>query len=65
MKLPFLALAAVFAAGATTWLASSTTPAPAASIEYTFREAPLNSLGVKSFSELRGRPVLVEFWGKN
>ncbi|QDV05509.1 hypothetical protein Poly30_10070 [Planctomycetes bacterium Poly30] len=30
---------------------------------YSFREAPLNSMGIKSLSELRGRPVLVEFWG--
>ncbi|MEL6430879.1 MAG: hypothetical protein AAFZ87_04810 [Planctomycetota bacterium] len=32
-------------------------------IDYDFAQSPLNSLGIKSFSELRGRPVLVEFWG--
>ena len=30
---------------------------------YTFREAPVNAMGVKSLSDLRGKPVLVEFWG--
>jgi hypothetical protein len=30
---------------------------------YTFREAPVNSMGVKSLKDLRGKPVLVEFWG--
>ena len=30
---------------------------------YSFREAPANSMGVKSLEELKGRPVLVEFWG--
>ena len=30
---------------------------------YSFREAPVNSMGVKSLQELKGRPVLVEFWG--
>ena len=30
---------------------------------YTFRAPPLNSLGVKSLAELRGKPVLIDFWG--
>jgi len=30
---------------------------------YNFRNAPLGSLGVKGFEELRGKPVLVDFWG--
>ena len=30
---------------------------------YTFREAPVNSMGVMSLEALRGKPVLVEFWG--
>lgn len=33
--------------------------------EYTFREAPVNSMGVMSLEALRGKPVLVEFWGPN
>ncbi len=31
---------------------------------YTFRSFPVNSLGAKSLADLRGRPVLVEFWGR-
>ena len=30
---------------------------------YTFRESLLNGRGVQSLEDLRGRPVLVEFWG--
>lgn len=48
-----------------------TGPAPAALGElrvgerasYTFRTPPLNSAGIKSLDELRGRPVLIDFWG--
>lgn len=31
--------------------------------DHTFREAPVNAMGVKSLGDLRGRPVLVDFWG--
>jgi hypothetical protein len=31
---------------------------------YTFRSLPVNSLGAKSLADLRGRPVLVELWGR-
>ena len=31
--------------------------------EYKFRKAPVNALGVTSLSDLRGKPVLVDFWG--
>lgn len=34
-------------------------------VNYSFREAPLNSLGIKSLAELRGKPVVIDFWGKN
>jgi hypothetical protein len=30
---------------------------------YTFREAPVHSRGVRSLSDLRGKPVLIDFWG--
>ena len=30
---------------------------------YSFSDAPLNSMGVKSLEALRGKPVLIEFWG--
>ena len=32
-------------------------------VEYKFRQAPVNALGVTSFADLRGKPVLVDFWG--
>ena len=30
---------------------------------YSFRSAPTNSMGIKSLEELKGKPVLIEFWG--
>ena len=30
---------------------------------HTFRSAPAGGLGVQSLQDLRGKPVLVEFWG--
>jgi hypothetical protein len=30
---------------------------------HTFRAPPVNSMGVKSLAELRGKPVLIDFWG--
>jgi hypothetical protein len=33
--------------------------------EYTFRSEVQNGMGVKSLADLRGKPVLVEFWGIN
>ncbi|MFT5735462.1 MAG: hypothetical protein ACJA2W_003611 [Planctomycetota bacterium] len=30
---------------------------------YSFRSAPTNSMGIKSLAELKGKPVLIEFWG--
>lgn len=42
------------------------TPSPRGGDEgtrYAFREAPVNSLGVKGMAELRGKPVLIDFWG--
>ena len=40
-------------------------PAPVLGEEssYTFRDPPVNSEGVKSLADLRGRPVVLEFWG--
>ena len=32
-------------------------------VDYTFRSAPVNAMGIKGLDELRGKPVLVEFWG--
>ena len=30
---------------------------------YRFQKAPVNSMRVKSMAELRGKPVLIDFWG--
>jgi hypothetical protein len=32
-------------------------------ITYTFQQPMANGQGVKSFADLQGKPVLVEFWG--
>lgn len=33
--------------------------------DYTFRAPIQNGMGAKSLADLRGKPVLVEFWGIN
>jgi hypothetical protein len=53
---------------AAAWLsAAALVPATsdAVPVDYSFHEAPLNSLGVRSMAELRGKPVVIDFWGKN
>lgn len=56
--------AAAAAAGALGQERKSSDPVnPGDVIDFEFAQAPVNSVGLKSFSELRGRPVLVEFWG--
>ena len=66
MKFPFLTLAAAacILAGSA-WLSSSALSEQGATVEYSFQEAPLNSLGIKSMAELRGKPIVIDFWGKN
>lgn len=32
-------------------------------VSYTFRDPMLNSMGVTKLEDLRGKPVIVEFWG--
>jgi len=34
-------------------------------VQYKFREAAFNGPGLKSMQDLRGAPVLIEFWGHN
>ncbi len=41
---------------------SATSAAP---VEYKFREAPVNSLGIQNLADLRGKPVVIDFWGRN
>ena len=40
-----------------------TAPIGSDGTSYRFREAPVNSMGVKSMADLRGKPVLIDFWG--
>jgi len=50
-------------------LTVASAPAPVAGVKvgdlvsHQFREAPLNAGSVKSLQDLRGTPVLIEFWG--
>jgi len=32
-------------------------------VDYKFRSPLVNAMGVTSFADLRGKPVLVDFWG--
>ncbi len=38
-------------------------PAAADTVGTKFRVAPVNALGITGFPDLRGKPVLVDFWG--
>jgi hypothetical protein len=58
MKLPILGLVASAAA-----LAFAANRAGDEVIDYTFSKAPVNSRGVASMADLRGKPVLIDFWG--
>lgn len=55
------ALAAALTALA--WLAPRALAAEGDVVSYKFRKAPVNALGVTSMDDLRGKPVLVDFWG--
>jgi hypothetical protein len=69
MKSTLLALPlAAFAVASASWSTSAAAPGAAdtiATVDYTFRDIPMNSMGVKSFADLRGKPVIIDFWGKN
>jgi len=66
MKLSSSKLATLSAVLALTLgITSASTSGPAPAVDYSFREAPLNALGIKSLSELRGKPIVIDFWGKN
>jgi hypothetical protein len=46
-------------------LAALTPASEGKRVDYSFREAPINSLGIRSMADLRGKPVVIEFWGRN
>lgn len=66
MQTPLIATAVLASVGLPL-LAASSGPQepvqPGSKPSYSFRNAPMNSMGVKSLKDLQGKPVLVEFWG--
>jgi ABC-type nitrate/sulfonate/bicarbonate transport system substrate-binding protein len=60
MKLSFLALGCAAALLAVSAVASR---AGDESVNYSFSKVPVNALGVTSMADLRGKPVLIDFWG--
>lgn len=57
---------ALAAAGLLLGLSAAASPEGVAvgeEVSYTFRAAPLGGMGVTSLADLKGKPVLVEFWG--
>ena len=58
-----IAAAAPAVIAATTPAASQAAVEIGDEVDYTFHSAPVNALGIKGLDELRGKPVLVEFWG--
>ena len=47
------------------WLAGNARPEDPVVVDYTFRAPPIHSVGAKSLSDLRGTPIVIDFWGKN
>lgn len=62
---PALVLAATGALAFCSTLAAPTAEGiqPGDTPEFTWQEAPIGSMGKTSLADLRGTPVLVEFWG--
>ena len=43
---------------------SVNTPGDSAA-DFKFRESPVNALGIRGIADLRGKPILIDFWGHN
>lgn len=56
-------LAAVFAGLALASFSSSAPLGDDGTVRYKFQKPPVNSMGVASFDDWRGKPVLIDFWG--
>ena len=66
MRFPLFALAATaFVASAAFTPAPSAPARPLAAVEFAFRDEPVNARGFKSLADLRGKPVVIDFWGRN
>ena len=46
------------------WL-SSGAPAASVGVDFSVREAPINARGVMGMRDLAGKPIVIDFWGKN
>jgi hypothetical protein len=45
---------------------SAMAPAPLGSdAGYKFSDPPLNSMGITGLGDLRGKPVVIDFWGQH
>lgn len=69
MKLPLLVVSwAALALVGASWLSAAGGPPSSdalPTVDYTFRDVPLNSMGVKRLADLAGKPIVIDFWGKN
>jgi len=44
-------------------LATASAPVGDSPVDFRFSKPPVNALGLQSLAELRGKPVLIDFWG--
>ncbi len=63
-RLPILALSAL-AAGLGAQQGGPALAAVGKTVSYKFQKSIANSRGVGSLADLRGTPVMIEFWGVN
>jgi hypothetical protein len=63
MTRPFLGLATLAAVLLCSAAPLATAPADGEAFGYKFRTAPVDSMGVQGLPDLRGKPVLIDFWG--
>ncbi len=61
LALPTIATTSSPAVGTNAIVAGA--PDVGALVDYKFNSAPMNSAGLTSLADLRGRPVLIDFWG--
>ena len=61
LRIPFLAASGVVGLGAFV-LGQTSSPAPQAGTTYTFKRPVYNGYGLERLEDLRGKPVLIEFW---
>lgn len=65
MKLVSLLAVVALATSGFLALAGSARPEDPITVDYSFRSPPLHAKGPTSMADLRGKPVVVDFWGRN